>query len=150
VSIPHFGVINITRDGIIFKDSPQMRRDMADASQPRLQVPVGTSIQDTHVRTGDNMPCSELLPAETNFEQHEPLSHFESQVSSAAPLFPTELTSSSIPDAIDHRTNAFPSTAGDNRSAGQNADLAFFDSLMRGIGIDENNSIDWLAWLNVP
>lgn len=150
VSIPHFGVINITRDGIIFKDSPQMQRDMADASQPRLQVPVGTSIQDTHVRTGDNMSCSELLPAETNFQQHEPLSHIESQISSAAPLFPTEQTSSSIPDATDYRTNAFPSTAGDNHSAGQNADLAFFDSLMRGIGIDENNSIDWLAWLNVP
>ncbi|KAJ5924111.1 hypothetical protein N7466_008298 [Penicillium verhagenii] len=150
VSIPHFGVIEITQHGILFKDSPHMQQSMADASQPRLQGPVGTSIQNTYVRTGDNMSCSELLPAEKNFQQHEPLFLFESRVSSAAPFSPTGQTRSSLPDAVDQRTNAFPTTAGDDHSAGQNTDLAFFDSLIREIGIDEENSIDWLAWLNVP
>ncbi|KAJ5094209.1 hypothetical protein N7456_010070 [Penicillium angulare] len=168
MSIPHFGVINVTRQGILFKNCPQMHQvatgdlesqfeitennptsgtQTQHAGGPSSSIPRGKSeagsSADTHqirsnLQAGTNPPQS----------QHSPPPH--GYISTGDPTFQMGQTGHTNSDSIPQQTQRLPLTAAGNIGAEQDGDLAFFDTLIRGIGVDQNDSIDWLAWLNVP
>ncbi|KAJ5675969.1 hypothetical protein N7462_008866 [Penicillium macrosclerotiorum] len=113
LSIPYFGVIGITQNGIIFENAPENRPAAVDSANP-CEPP-------TQVESANYRDIGTLGVSESDMLKYGNLRQYDQN---------SQLAS------------------GENDGIIQDTDIAFFDALMRGIGNDEDDSIDWLAWLN--
>ncbi|KAJ5287736.1 hypothetical protein N7478_003422 [Penicillium angulare] len=165
MSIPHFGVINVTRRGIFFKNPHQIQQVVTGDMESQFEVAkYGTQKQygyglsssgrqGIYSEAGGGIgrhQTKDKLQAKTNPPpQSQPSSLSHGHISTNNPSFQMGQANHTNPDSIPQQNQEFPLTAGEHMETGQDAELQFFDTLMRGIRVDENDSIDWLAWLNV-
>jgi hypothetical protein len=171
--IPHFGIIVITRDGIIsktevFKQPQPTQRDRNPVPAPPVPTSSVAVLDDSaHLQTGacpafclDNQggasqvdgimlvedagrSCGNLLGPGAHISEPSAQSH-------AVRFDPMALQGSSTDPSIADVTflqqqYEYPLlTAGVDDWAFQGVDMAFFDSLMRGVANDGSDGTEWL------
>lgn len=157
ISIPYFGTIQISREGVLSMEAP--RCTTPPSPLPQRHPNAKAANLSTATRASDagymaNPTRSSFNDATSHMPPSPQQSHQTARIPSTAPQTQQPFApqfSSAINDALQ-RQYAYPGlTAGVDDWAFQGVDMTFFDSLMRGSEAENMADDDGLArWEDVP
>ncbi|KAJ6171107.1 hypothetical protein N7470_000174 [Penicillium chermesinum] len=144
ISMPHFGSINITREGVVSKDSQRIPKSQAQSMHgAKRNIPFDPEM-------GNKMP-KKAMDRETTQSFTKRTDSLSRDIPASTSTDPADFPAqghqafndiSQVPlQEVENNVNIW----GVDEWAFEGIDLAFFDTLMRGAGED---TTDWPAWMN--
>ncbi|KAJ5735429.1 uncharacterized protein N7483_000554 [Penicillium malachiteum] len=161
LSIPYFGGISIAREGIIFNSPAKTQSRAAEAAQSQLRIFGRSDMNAFNTESGGASFASNAQNVNFEVPNKTPNDRTDNEALLMGTVQPNDLPVQingigqsgyekvTNEDYTQQLHDDILSASNDDRAPQNlNPDMAFFDTLMRQIGNDGNDSIDWLAWLN--
>ncbi|KAJ5709305.1 hypothetical protein N7493_010639 [Penicillium malachiteum] len=160
LSIPYFGAISIAQEGILFSNPAKTQSRAAEAAQSQARTLGPSNMNNSHSELRGTLFAADAQIVNVEARNKTPNDRTDNEALLMGTVQPDDLSIqiNGINHSSHERTtdNGFTQQHDDISSASNddgaqqnlNLDMAFFDTLMREVGNDRNDSIDWLAWLN--
>ncbi|KAJ5722397.1 hypothetical protein N7488_000432 [Penicillium malachiteum] len=161
LSIPYFGAISIAREGTLLNSPAKTQSRAAGAAQSQSLNLSRYGMNDFNTRLGGASFASNAQNGNFEVRNKTLNDRTDNEALLMETIQPDDLSvqingisHSSHERATDegstqqHHEDISSASNDDEAQQNLNLDMAFFDTLMREVGNDGKDSIDWLAWLN--